>query len=115
MQMVVVTAIIMAGEIIMMLTGIKSMIGTKTTVAKNVIVIVAENTIAATGRADKIIFLQGTIGHSFTLVLVEMTTDLVTNFGTRDTIVMITTDTDTINTNIMVESAVKVVKVSQIL
>ncbi len=115
MLMVVVTIIIAAGEIIMMLIGIKSMGSAMTTVAKNVIVNVAENTIAATGRTGKIIFLQGTIGHTFILVLVGMITDLITEVGTGDTIAMITTDTVTINTNIMVESAVKVVKASQIL
>ncbi len=113
MLMAVVTIIITAGDIIMMLIGIKSIRSTMTTVAKNVIVNVPENTIAPTGRADKIIFLQGTIGHTFILVLVGMITDLITEVGTGDTIAMITTDTDTTNT--MAESAAKIVKVSQII
>ena len=90
MLMVLTTVIIMAGEIIMMSIGIKSMTDTKTIIAKSVLVSVAENIIVMAGRTGKIIFRLGPIGHTFISVLVETMTDLITDAGTRDTIAMIT-------------------------
>ena len=114
MLMVVATVIITVGDIIMMSIGIKNMRGTKTIIAKSVIVSVAENIIVMAGRTGKIILRIGPTGHTFILVLVEIMTDLITDAGTRDTIAMITInkDTDIIDTNTMAESIANVVKVS---
>ncbi len=57
---------------------------------------------------------MGPTGHTFILVLVIIMTDLITDDGTRETIVMITINknTDIIDTNTMAERTVNVVKVS---
>lgn len=87
---------------------------TRTVIAKSVIVNVAKNINVIADRTDKIIFRLGPTGHTFILVLVIIMTDLITDNGTRDTIVMITVNknTDIIDTNTMAERTVNVVKVS---
>ena len=114
MLMAVATVIIMVGDITMMSIGIKSMRSTRTIIAKSVIVNVAENIIVIAGRTGKIIFRLGPTGHTFILVLVIIMTDLITDAGTRETLVMITInkDTDIIAINTMAERIVNVVKVS---
>ncbi len=101
--------------VIMMSIDIKSMRGTRTTIAKNVSVSDAENIIVIADRTGKIIFRIGPIGHTFISVFVRMITVIDTDAGIRGTIAMIAiiTDTGIMDTSTMVKSVVNVVKVTE--
>lgn len=85
-----------------------------TIIAINGIVRVAENIIIMVGRTDKIILCSGLMDRPFILVLAGIITDLSTDTVTRDTIAMVAAgpDADIIDTNVMAESLVNVVRVS---